>query len=306
MRGAEPQEGRKDHAALSRTDNRLSVPPAGGNDIGNSGLEGTPSRGGQVERFPDTLKMTRVRLQKVLAERGVASRRASEEIIRQGRVAVNDVTVTELGYKVDPGADRIVVDGAVISNPEPKFYVVLHKPRLCITTASDPQGRKTVFDLIPDFGVRLFAVGRLDFDAAGLLLLTNDGPLANRLQHPRYGVPKTYEVRVEGCPDERTLDRLRSGVQLEEGTTAPAEVTMLRDSPKGAWLRIVLHQGWNRQIKRMGETVGHPVLSIRRVAYGPLKLGRSAPGDWRLLDPREVRLLYALVHLDKEQAKANG
>ncbi len=184
-------------------------------------------------RLPDTVEKARVRLQKVLAERGLASRRASEEIIRQGRVAVNGAVVTELGFKVDPDADRIVVDGVPVPIPERKLYLVLHKPRYCITTASDPQGRKTVFDFIPDFGVRLFPVGRLDFDAEGLLLLTNDGLLANRLQHPRYGVLKTYDVRVEDRPDEAALKRLRSGVRLEEGTTAPADVRVLRTSPRG-------------------------------------------------------------------------
>ena len=157
-----------------------------------------------------------VRLQKVLAQAGVASRRAAEEIIRQGRVEVNGRIVTELGSRVDPERDEIRVDHAVLSSAPSKVYLLFYKPRHCVTTASDPQGRKTVLDLIPDLGIRVFPVGRLDYDTEGLLLLTNDGILANHLQHPRYGVPKTYEVKVAGHPDDRILNRLRTGIVLED------------------------------------------------------------------------------------------
>ena len=239
-----------------------------------------------------------VRLQKVLAQAGVASRRAAEEMIRQGRVMVNGRVVEELGCRVDALRDEILVDRALVSSAQEKVYLLFYKPKHCVTTASDPQRRKTVLDLIPDLGARVFPVGRLDYDSEGLLLLTNDGFLANRLQHPRYGVPKTYEVKVKGHPDDRTLNRLRSGIVLEEGKTAAAEVTVLRVLPKASWLRIVLHQGWNRQIRRMGEAVAHPVLKITRVAYGPLELGTLRPGAFRPLNPDEVRRLYRMVHLD--------
>jgi pseudouridine synthase len=228
----------------------------------------------------------------VLAQAGVASRRAAEELILQGRVEVNGRAAAELGVRVDPLRDRIRVDGRPIAAPQQKIVLAFFKPRHCVTTAKDPQGRKTVFDLLPDLGVRLFPVGRLDYDAEGLLLLTNDGALANRLLHPRYGVSKTYEVKVKGHPDEAALGRLRSGVTIEEGKTAPADVQVLRTLPNAAWLRIVLHQGWNRQLKRMGDAVGHPVLKIKRIAYGPVGLGRLGSGKHRLLTPGEIRRLY--------------
>jgi 23S rRNA pseudouridine2605 synthase len=244
--------------------------------------------------------MKEVRLQKVLAQAGIASRRAAEELIRQGKVSVNGHVVTHMGQRVDPQIDTVYVNHVPVSAPQPKVYLLFNKPRHCVTTATDPQGRKTVFDYIPDLGVRLFPVGRLDYDAEGLLLFTNDGPLANRLQHPRYGVPKTYEVKVKGQPGEDTLHQLRTGVRLEEGVTAPAEIRIMRLLPQAAWLRMVLHQGWNRQIKRMGEAVAHPVLKLKRVAYGHLRLGKVAPGTFRPLTSAEVRRLYGTVHLDEE------
>lgn len=242
-----------------------------------------------------------VRLQKVLAQAGVASRRASEELIRQGRVAVNGCVVRELGCRVDPERDEIRLNGSLVSSAQAKVYLLFYKPKHCVTTASDPQGRKTVLDFIPDLGARVFPVGRLDYDTEGLLFLTNDGILANRLQHPRYGVPKAYETKVAGHPDEQTLERLRSGIVLEEGRTAPARVSVLRVLPGATWLKIILHQGWNRQIRRMGEAVGHPVLKITRVAYGPLTLDKLKPGAFRPLSHGEVRRLYRTVHLDGEQ-----
>jgi 23S rRNA pseudouridine2605 synthase len=244
--------------------------------------------------------MKAVRLQKALAQAGIASRRAAEELIRQGRVSVNGRVITAMGEQVDLQTDRVCVNHVPVSAPQPKIYLLFNKPRHCVTTARDPQGRKTVFDYIPDLGVRLFPVGRLDYDAEGLLLFTNDGPLANRLQHPRYGVPKTYDVAVKGQPDEHALRLLRTGVRLAEGVTAPAEIRIMRFLPQATRLRMVLHQGWNRQIKRMGEAVGHPVLELKRVAYGVLKLGKVAPGSYRLLDPPEVRRLYHSVHKDEE------
>jgi 23S rRNA pseudouridine2605 synthase len=243
-----------------------------------------------------------IRLQKFLARAGVASRRAAEEMIRQGRVEVNGLK-PEIGSRVDPLHDEIKLDGRLISLQNQQIYLAFYKPPNCITTARDPQGRPTVFDFLPDFHARIFSVGRLDYDAEGLLLLTNDGELANRLLHPRYGIFKVYEVKVKGRPDRNALERLRSGVELEEGTTAPAGAQVIRLLPNAAWLRIVLHQGWNRQIKRMGEAVGHPVLRIRRVAYGPVRLGKMKPGEFRLLGPDEIRRIFQDAGLDKEQVK---
>jgi 23S rRNA pseudouridine2605 synthase len=247
--------------------------------------------------------MIGLRLQKAIAEAGLASRRAAEEMIRQGRVAVNGQVVTELGIRVDPQKDEIRVDDRVLSQRSHKIYVLFYKPKACVTTLKDPQGRKTILDFLPQLRVRLFPVGRLDYDAEGLLLLTNDGPLAHRLQHPRFGVPKVYEVKVEGHPGEVQLDKLRNGVALEEGNTAPAQVVVLRLLPKASWMRITLHQGWNRQIKRMGQAVGLPVLKIKRTGYGPLSLGDLTPGKYRLLEADEVRRLYQMVHLKGEPSE---
>jgi 23S rRNA pseudouridine2605 synthase len=245
--------------------------------------------------------MKLIRLQKALAQAGIASRRTAEELIRKGRVSVNGRIVTDMGERVDPHTDKVYVNQVPVSAPQAKVYLLFNKPRHCVTTTTDPQRRKTVFDYLPDLGVRLFPVGRLDYDAEGLLLFTNDGALANRLQHPRYGVYKTYEVKVKGHVDENALHQLRTGVTLDEGTTAPADVEVMRVLPQATWLKIVLHQGWNRQIKRMGAVVGHPVLKLRRVAFGTLSLGKTNLGAYRLLGPAEVRRLYRSVHLDEEQ-----
>jgi 23S rRNA pseudouridine2605 synthase len=240
-----------------------------------------------------------VRLQKFLAQAGIGSRRAAEELIRQGRVEVNGEKA-ELGRGVDPGEDRVCLDGRPVSLARRKILVALNKPGGCVTTASDPQGRLTVLDLLPDFGVRIFPVGRLDFDAEGLLLLTNDGELANRLLHPGYGISKVYDVKIKGHPDKKAIEQLRTGVRIEEGLTSPAGVEIIRELPGAAWLRITLHQGWNRQIKRMGLAVGHQVLKIRRIAYGPVHLGRLATGRHRMLRPDEIRRIYKEANLYRE------
>jgi pseudouridine synthase len=240
-----------------------------------------------------------MRLQKFLAQAGVCSRRAAEELIRQGRVEVNGDRA-ELGRSVDPLRDRISLDAKPVSLPAQRLVIALYKPTGCVTTASDPQGRRTVLDFFPGLGVRIFPVGRLDYDAEGLLLLTNDGELANRLLHPRYGISKVYDVKVKGRPGKKAIEQLRSGVRLQEGLTAPAGVETIRELPGAAWIRVTLHQGWNRQIKRMGQAVGHPVLKIRRIAYGPVRIGALRPGLYRFLSPGEIRRLYEEASLDKE------
>lgn len=240
-----------------------------------------------------------MRLQKFLAQAGVGSRRAAEELIRDGRVEVNSHRA-ELGCSVDPVADRIRLDGKPVSLETQRVLVALNKPGGCVTTASDPQGRRTVLDLLPDFGVRIFPVGRLDYDAEGLILLTNDGELANRLLHPRYGIAKVYDVKIKGLPEKKAIEQLRTGVRIEEGVTGPAEVEIIGELPNAAWLRITLHQGWNRQIKRMCAAVGRPVLKIKRIAYGPVRLGRLATGRHRLLRPDEIRKIYEQANLNRE------
>jgi 23S rRNA pseudouridine2605 synthase len=236
------------------------------------------------------------RLQKVLAQAGVASRRACEELIRQGRVQVNGQVVTELGTQVDPNRDEISVDGAPISSPAEKVYLILNKPPGYISTVHDPWGRPTVLDLIPHQG-RLYPVGRLDAESEGLLLLTNDGRLTHRLTHPRYEHEKEYLALVKGRPKEAVLSQLRQGVDLEEGRTAPAKVSRasrkegLETPPGTTWLRIVVHEGRKRQIRRMCAAVGHPVQRLIRVRMGPLRLDALKPGQWRPVTERELAAL---------------
>jgi pseudouridine synthase len=226
-----------------------------------------------------------VRLNRYLASAGVGSRRAVDELIRAGRVTVNG-EVGELGAAVGDG-DVVAVDGRPVA-PQELAYLMLHKPSGVVTTASDPQNRRTVVDLV-ESPQRVYPVGRLDRDTTGLLLLTNDGELANRLAHPRHGVDKTYVVEVEGDPPSDAIRRLAEGVELDDGPTAPARARRL-----GAGrLELVIHEGRNRQVRRMCEAVGHPVRRLHRTAYGPLELGALAPGRWRPLTAEEVAALRA-------------
>ncbi|MET0904334.1 MAG: pseudouridine synthase [Acidimicrobiales bacterium] len=226
-----------------------------------------------------------VRLQKVLAQAGLGSRRACEELIERRRVRVNgDVAV--LGRRVDPEHDVVEVDGAQIGVKPGLVHYLLHKPIGVITTVSDPQGRPTVIDLVPA-EPRVFPVGRLDGDSEGLLLLTNDGDLTHRLTHPSFGVDKEYLAEVSGHPSRGALARLRDGVELDDGMTAPAKVAQLDDR----LLRITIHEGRNRQVRRMCEAVGHPVVRLVRTRIGPLTDRRLKPGQWRTLAQDEVRAL---------------
>ncbi len=237
------------------------------------------------------------RLQKVIARMGIASRREAERIIREGRVSVNRSTVTELGTKVDAACDVIVVDGKKLTAPPAHLYILLHKPPGYVSTLRDPENRPVVVDLLGSIPSRVFPVGRLDYDAEGLLLLTNDGPLAHRLHHPRYGVRRTYEVKVKGVPSEESLNCLRTGMRLEDGMTLPARVGFLRKAIHNSWIRMTLGEGRNRQVKRMCAAVGHPALKIKRVSFGPLTLGDLEPGRIRYLTREEVKNLYRLVSL---------
>lgn len=225
------------------------------------------------------------RLQKVLARAGVASRRASEELIAGGRVEVNG-DVAALGRRVDPEVDRIAVDGAPVGVRSGLVHYLLNKPAGVISAASDPHGRPVATDLVPP-EPRVYPVGRLDADSEGLLLLTNDGELTLRLTHPRFGVDKEYLVAIDGTPRPGTLRRLREGIDLDDGPTAPARVSQVGPGV----LRIVLHEGRNRQIRRMCAAVGHPVTRLVRTRIGPLRDGSLAPGQWRALEVPEVRAL---------------
>lgn len=232
-----------------------------------------------------------VRLQKLLADAGVASRRASEKLISEGRVLVNGQPVTQMGTKVDPERDRVEVGGRVLRPVEERVYVLLNKPRGYVSTVKDPEGRRTVMELIGHVGVRLYPVGRLDMDTEGLLLLTNDGELTNALLHPRHEVPKTYVAEVDGLPTSETMSRLRRGIRLEDGPTAPAEVKVLKSTDRGATLSITIHEGRNRQVRRMLEAVGHPVTFLKRVRFGPLDLHGLKLGQHRFLSSVEVARL---------------
>ena len=226
-----------------------------------------------------------VRLQKLLARAGLGSRRTVEDLIAEGRVTVNG-EVAALGRRADPETDRIEVDGALIGLRQDTVWYVLNKPAGVVTTASDPQGRPTVVAMVPD-EPRVFPVGRLDADTEGLLLLTNDGDATHRLTHPSFGVEKEYLAHVEGVPSRGALRALREGVELDDGKTAPAKVSAV--SPDV--IRLVIHEGRNRQVRRMCEAVGHPVHRLVRVRIGPLRDQHLGPGEWRTLEPGEIRAL---------------
>lgn len=230
------------------------------------------------------------RLQKLMAQAGLGSRRACEALIAAGRVTVNG-RVAALGDKADPQSDRILVDGEPLRLPQEHIYIALYKPRGVLSSLRSQGGWRTVRDLVPLPG-RYYPVGRLDVDSEGLLLLTDDGDLANRLTHPRYGHEKEYRVLVARRPDEKQLEAWRHGVVLADGyRTAPAEVSVVEPFGKGAWLRVVLREGRKRQIRETGAQIGLPVVRILRTRIGPLSLGKLRPGEWRPLTSEEVRLL---------------
>jgi pseudouridine synthase len=229
------------------------------------------------------------RLQKILSQAGIASRRASEQLMLDGRVTVNGATVLELGTKADASSDDIRVDGQRIKIPERHLYLLLNKPRGYVTTRSDPQKRPTVIDLLVGVREYVYPVGRLDYDSEGLLILTNDGDLAARLTHPRHGVARVYEARVLGVPDEHDMKRLAKGVTIDGHRTGPAEVLSLGPSR----LRITVREGRNRQVRKMCDAIGHPVNELRRVAIGPLRDARLKVGRWRALTAQEVERLRA-------------
>jgi 23S rRNA pseudouridine2605 synthase len=245
---------------------------------------------------------TAQRLQKILSAAGVASRRLSEELIAQGRVQVNGKTVTELGTKADPAVDEIKVDGRRIQVQQRKRYILLHKPRGYVTSRSDPQGRPTVLDLLRGVREYIYPVGRLDYDSEGLLILTNDGELAARLMHPRHEVDKVYEARVRGVPDQHTVDRLAKGVTIDGKRTAPAKVRVLE--PRGkhppadqTTIELAIHEGRQRQVRKMFDAVGHPVVRLKRVRIGPIEDRDIPTGHWRDLTPREVARLQRAARL---------
>ena len=239
------------------------------------------------------------RLQKILSQAGIASRRASEKLMLEGRVSVNGATITELGTKADLARDDIRVDGRRIKAPERHRYLLLNKPRGYVTTRSDPQKRATVLDLLRGVREYIYPVGRLDYDSEGLLILTNDGELAARLTHPRHGVPRVYEARVLGDPDAHDVDRLSKGVTIDGRRTEPAEVVAVGRNH----LRITVREGRNRQVRKMCDAIGHPVTELRRVAVGGIRDPKLKPGHWRELTPQEVERLRKATHDGQRTAR---
>lgn len=240
--------------------------------------------------------MVTMRLQRALAQAGVSSRRAAETLIVAGRVSVDGQIVRELGTRVDPQKQAIAVDGQPIRAEERVTYA-LNKPSGVVSTVRDPQGRPTVRRLLRSVPKRIYPVGRLDADSTGLLLLTNDGDLAHRLMHPRYEVRKEYRVTARGRVDQKTLRRLAGGIELADGMTAPAHVRHLGTEANNTLVKIGIHEGRNRQVRRMFDAVGHPVVALHRVRVGPIHIGDLRSGAYRLLTHQEIRTLYKQVDL---------
>jgi 23S rRNA pseudouridine2605 synthase len=230
------------------------------------------------------------RVQKILAQMGLASRRKAEEYITEGRVTVNGKTA-ELGMKADPAKDHIKVDGKLLTRPEPKVYLMFNKPAGVVTSMSDPAGRTTVKDYLKGIRYRVFPVGRLDYDTEGLLLITNDGDFAQGLIHPSKEIPKTYLAKVKGVIEPEKMEKLRHGIRLEDGMTAPARVKTVRQSENNSWVELTIHEGRKRQVRRMMDAVGHPVIKLKRTSIKGMKLGVLKPGELRPLTKEEISRL---------------
>ncbi|HTR45111.1 MAG TPA: pseudouridine synthase [Thermodesulfovibrionales bacterium] len=242
------------------------------------------------------------RLQKILSQAGIASRRMAEELILEGRVTVNG-TVATLGMKADQSRDYVKLDGKLVSAPTTavmqRIYLMFHKPRGVVTTLSDPEGRPTVKDFLTGIRQRVFPVGRLDFHSEGLLLLTNDGDFANAVLHPSRKIPKTYEVKVKESIDEAGIEKLRRGVKLDDGMTLPARARKMRQTENNSWIEITIYEGRKRQVRRMLEKVGHPVIKLKRTAINGLKLKDLKPGEMRRLTPEELEGIRSEIGIEK-------
>jgi len=236
------------------------------------------------------------RLQKIFSEMGIASRRKAEELITEGRVTVNGRIAT-LGTKADPVKDHIKIDGKLLLRSEPKVYIVLNKPKNVVTSLYDPEGRLTVKDFLKGVKYRVYPVGRLDYDSEGLLLLTNDGDFAHAVLHPSKKISKTYLVKVKGLPEEKEIDKLKTGVKLIDGITAPAKVKKIRITENNSWLEMTIYEGRKRQIRRMLEKIDHPVLKLKRIKINGIELGKIETGEYRYLTPEEVNKMKREVVL---------
>jgi 23S rRNA pseudouridine2605 synthase len=249
--------------------------------------------------------LTLERIQKILAKAGIASRREAERMIVEGRITVNGKFVDALGFKADPSKDHIKVDGKRMNQFEPKITLLLNKPRGFLSTVKDPEGRPTVMDLIKKVKWRVYPVGRLDFDAEGLLLLTNDGDLAYTLSHPKFSIPRTYWVKVAGVLEEKKIARLKRGVMLEDGRARAVSFSILRQGEKNSWVRVVVTEGRNHLVKRMLSAIGYPVLKLKRTQFGPIQLGDLPFGQFRYLTPHEIMSLKAQSSSSEFRAKSS-
>lgn len=236
------------------------------------------------------------RLQKIISEMGIASRRKAEELILQNRITVNGKPAT-LGMKVDPEKDHIKLDGKLLTKPEPKVYYIFYKPKNVVTTLHDPQGRPSLVDYLKNIRYRVFPVGRLDFDSEGLLILTNDGELTNKILHPSRKIPKTYLVKVKGLPEEEKLNKIRKGFDYGEGVTAPAIIKKIRTTENNTWLEVTIHEGKKRQIRHMFENIKHPVLKLKRIKIDGIGLHNLKPGEIRPMTQEELKRLKSAVGL---------
>lgn len=233
------------------------------------------------------------RLQKYLAKCGIASRRKCEQIILDGKIKVNGIVINNLGFKVDPDKDIVEYDGKVVTKVQHNIYIMLNKPVGFVTTVRDQFGRPSVIDLIK-IKDRIYPIGRLDYNTSGLLLLTNDGDLANKLMHPKYEIDKVYIAKIRGIPDDKELNKFRNGLLIDNRLTAKAKIEILEKTKNDAIVKVVIHEGRNRQIRKMCELIGHPVLTLKRIKIGDLELGKLKVGQWRYLSDGEVHYLKNL------------
>ncbi len=242
--------------------------------------------------------MAQIRLNKFLSQAGVASRREADRMIEEGRVAVNGEVIQAMGHKIDEEKDRVEVDGIKVKPEKKHYYVMLNKPPGYLVSLKDSFGRPTVKDLLPTLKGRVFPVGRLDFNSEGLLLLTNDGELAFRLTHPRFEIKKVYRVRIKGTPESSDLRRLERGIILDDKKTAPARIKLLSSSSRESFLRVEIHEGRKREIRRLFDVIGHRVMDLQRMKFGSLSLGKLRKGKWRYLTRDEISRLKSQVNIE--------
>ncbi len=249
--------------------------------------------------------MAEMRLQKLLAERGIASRRDAEKLISDGRITVNDKIITEMGFKVRDYKDIILIDGKPLPEKPAYIYILIHKPVGYICAAKDEKGKPSILRLVPEIKERIYPLGRLDYDSSGLLILTNDGALTQTLLHPKFKVDKTYVAEIRGPISPGDIDKLKQGVELEDGITAPARISLKRRGKTSSQIEITIHEGKKRQIRRMCKAIGHPIIRLHRNRFGSLNLGKLKAGQWRELTAKEINNLKKEANTDGSKNRPN-